>query len=220
MYQEDDKDEDTKFLSSTTTPPQQVRRIPRAELILQVSTFIISALILALYTINNTSSSSFHKHPVAADGILPVGMSRVNPTTAHQLKPCGMDAATARSNGCIFDLLTMSWLAPECYDKDLSEAFLEVASEPFFYDMEATRPIKDYVELSEVTQTVYTTRKYHIYHCSYGWRMMHRALVRGGALESGLSGYHHTEHCTDQLMNQTISFDKVITKIIIDFPDC
>ncbi|TVY27468.1 hypothetical protein LHYA1_G003188 [Lachnellula hyalina] len=220
MYGKDDKEEDVPFLSPGATRLQRRFRAPRAEVILQTGTFLLTAIILALYLTNISSSSLFHDHPVGGDGTLPVGMSRVNPTTAHQLQPCGLDAATAKKNGCIFDLLTMSWLAPECYDEELSEEFLEVASEPFFYDMEGTKPIKDYNELSEVTQMVYTTRRYHIFHCSYGWRMMHRALVRGGVLESGLSGYHHTEHCTDQLMNQTIPYDKVITKINIDFPDC
>ena len=50
--------------------------------------------------------------------------------------------------------------------------------------------------------------------------MMHRALERGGVLESGLSSYHHTEHCTDALMNTSIPLDAVVTTVSIEFPDC
>ncbi|KAH8648273.1 hypothetical protein BGZ60DRAFT_423026, partial [Tricladium varicosporioides] len=95
----------------------------------QALTVVISLAILTilLKTPHNTSSTT-------STHILPKGMSRVNPSTAHQLKPCGEDVETARANGCIFDLLTMAWLAPDCYDSELSDEFLEVASEPFFYD--------------------------------------------------------------------------------------
>ncbi|KAF7934502.1 uncharacterized protein EAE98_000788 [Botrytis deweyae] len=221
MYGERDADkgeEDAPFISTGNGTSRHRIRTSRIQLGLQIGTFFFTAVILVLYFING--SPFLKSHSASGDGVLPVGMSRVNPSTAHKLQPCGLDSETAKANGCVFDLMTMAWLHRDCYDDELSEEFLEVASEPFFYDMEGTKPVKDYKELSEVKVMVWTTRKYHIFHCSYGWRMMHRSLLRGGVLESGLSSYHHTEHCTDQLMNQTASFDTVMTRINIDFPDC
>ncbi|KZF21982.1 hypothetical protein L228DRAFT_247592 [Xylona heveae TC161] len=209
-----------------TAPPVRPMMLSSSlvSLSIQAATLITSLAVLSLVLISprNPFSSPAPSPAPAPSALLPVGMSRVNPSTAHQLQPCGTDATTARANGCIFDLLTLAWLAPACYDADLSEEFLEVASEPFYYDSDAQQPIENYEILSErpVGETSWTTRKYHIYHCSYGWRLMHRALERGGIVESGLSSYHHTEHCTDTLMNTSVPMESVITRAEISFPDC
>jgi hypothetical protein len=200
--------EDHRFL-----PRPQDRKPSNLPLITQLTTLLLACIILTI-TLTKPPST---KPPQTT---LPVGLNRINPTTPHLLQPCGTTATTARASGCIFDLLTLSWLAPQCYDADLSAEFLEVASEPFYYDMEATRQIPDYETLSERTEESFTTRRYHIFHCSYGWRMMHRALERGRVLESGLSGYHHTEHCTRALMNTSIPLGAVVTTVSIEFPDC
>ncbi|KAJ5770662.1 uncharacterized protein N7511_002713 [Penicillium nucicola] len=205
-------------LDSVPTPARK-SSFSLISLLLQIATFVSSLTLLALFLYSPRASSSAISSPST---VLPVGMSRVNPSTAHQLQPCGNDAATARANGCIFDLLTLAWLAPECYDADLSAEFLEDASETFYYDEDAQRPIESYEVLSErpLGEFSWTTRKYHIYHCSYGWRLMHRALERGGMVESGLSSYHHTEHCTGALMNTSVPMDAVITRVEISYPDC
>lgn len=195
--------------------PSNPPRKPNVSIIIQTITCLVSIAILLIVLITPQSSP---KSPE----LVPKGMNRVNPHTTHQREPCGTDAATARANGCIFDLLTLAWLAPECYDGELSQEFLEVASEPFYFDEEATEKMESYEVLSEIPIGVnsWTTRKYHIYHCAYGWRLMHRTLERGGMLEDGLSGYHHTEHCTATLMNTTVPMDSVITKVEISFPNC
>lgn len=204
--------------SDFASEPDASTRAPstsRVSLALQTGTFLITiALLITLLVTPHASVSSSPS--------LPRGMNRVNPSTAHQLQPCGTDAATARAKGCIFDLLTLAWLAPECYDADLSEEFLEVASETFYYDAEGLLPIESYEKLSEreINVTSHTTRRYHVFHCAYGWRLMHKMLERGGMLESGLSGYHHTEHCTATLMNTSVPLDAVITRVEISYPDC
>lgn len=199
--------------------PAHKSSLSLVSLVLQTAIFVISFTLLVLFLVALRASSSAVS---SSSLLLPVGMSRVNPSTAHQLQPCGNDAVTARANGCIFDLLTLAWLAPECYDADLSAEFLEDAPETFYYDEDAQRPIESYEALSErpLGEFSWTTRKYHIYHCSYGWRLMHRALERGGMVESGLSSYHHTEHCADTLMNTSVPMDAVITRVEISYPDC
>lgn len=197
-----------------------LRASPRREslcsMILQILTFFLAAMIL-------TAIVWTPKSPPVSSGFLPKGMNRINPTVPHALKPCGTTAAEARAAGCIFDLLTLAWLAPECYDADLSAEFLEEASEPFYYDPEGKHLIENYNILSERTEFSWTTRKYHMYHCSYGWRMMHKMIEKGAMLESGLSSYHHTEHCTDNLLNQSNThypMEKVMTRVEIMYPDC
>lgn len=172
----DTGEEGRPFLSTSdvsSTNGSKKRRIfqaSRIQLGLQIGTFLFTTIVLALYNINGVKEYS-----CAGNGVITKGMSRVNPST-HRREPCGLDSESAKANGCVFDLLTMAWLHPECYDEDLSKKFPEVASEPFYYDKEGIKPLKDYKELSEVKVMVWTTRKYHIYHCTYGWRLMHVSI--------------------------------------------
>ena len=206
-------DGDPENMEFPGAPRYSQQRESLCSMIVQILTFFLAAIIL-------TTQIWSPKASPATSSVLPEGVNRVNPTIPHQLKPCGTTAEEARANGCIFDLLTLAWLAPACYEKDLSEEFLEVASEPFYYDIEGKHQIENYEILSERTEPSWTTRRYHIYHCSYGWRLMHKMIEQGRMLESGLSSYHHTEHCTDTLMNQTVPMEDVITRIIIMYPDC
>ncbi|OJJ34470.1 hypothetical protein ASPWEDRAFT_584250 [Aspergillus wentii DTO 134E9] len=199
----------------TLPPPSRSRSTP---LILQTTTLLASLTTIFLLLFLPHSQSTI---PIPSPTI-PLGMNRINPSNTTHLQPCGTDAASARAAGCTFDLLTLAWLPPSCIDATLSQEFLEVASEPFYYDSDATQLIPNYDALSErpVGEVSWTTRKYHIYHCAFGWRLMHKMLERGGMLESGLSGFHHTEHCTDTLINTTVAMERVVTRAEISFPDC
>lgn len=206
-----DKDEEAPFLSSNLPPSPKLAQI---SLFLQAGTFVIMTIILAILLF--TSSLK----PSPPTDIIPSGISRLNPSPGTRLQPCGQDAATAKANGCIFDLTTISWLPLRCYDASLASEFLSVASEPFFYDKAGTQPIPGYSTLSETEGVVYTTRRYLVYHCAYAWRFIHRALERGAVLESGLTGYEHTERCSEYLLNRTIPLEEVGTGLMIEFPDC
>ncbi|KAL8791652.1 MAG: hypothetical protein Q9195_005735 [Heterodermia aff. obscurata] len=202
----------TVYAPTTTKPP-------RLSLLLQTTTLLICTAILSLSLLPHPSPPS----PRTQQASIPLGMTRINPSSPPALQPCGTTATTALASGCIFNLLTMAWLPPACLDRDLSAEFHEaVGAEPFYYDEAATRRIPDHGALAELPLGVksWTTRRYHVFHCAYGWRMVHRVLERGGRLESGLAGYHHTEHCTDTLMNTSVPLEAVITRVEIDFPDC
>ncbi|OJD34164.1 uncharacterized protein BKCO1_25000116 [Diplodia corticola] len=142
--------------------------------------------------------------------------------------PCGNSPAEAEAAGCIFDLMTVSWLAPECYDAELTAQFLEDG--PWlFYLSNSTLPeappaerelIPSLEAIGRTTDLMWTDRRFHIYHCIYGWKMMHRAIERGWKMESSLTSYHHTEHCADTLANTTVPMDAVITRVDLSYPAC
>ncbi|EMD66836.1 hypothetical protein COCSADRAFT_354220 [Bipolaris sorokiniana ND90Pr] len=141
---------------------------------------------------------------------------------------CGKSPAEAEAAGCVFDLMTVSWLPLECYDGELTTKFMEEG--PWnFYLSNSTRPealpeervqIPSLQAISQTTELMWTDRRFHVYHCIYGWKMMHRAIERGWKMESSLATYHHTEHCSDTLANTSVPLNAVITRVEISYPAC
>lgn len=141
---------------------------------------------------------------------------------------CGNSPSEAKAAGCVFDLMTMAWLPMECYDSELTAQFMEEG--PWtFYLSNSTRPealpeereqIPSLEAISKTTELMWTDRRFHIYHCIYGWKMMHRAIERGWKMESSLATYHHTEHCSDTLANTTVPMEAVITRVDLSYPAC
>ncbi|KAL1640936.1 hypothetical protein SLS58_006552 [Diplodia intermedia] len=147
---------------------------------------------------------------------------------AGTAQPCGSSPAEAEAAGCIFDVMTVSWLPAECYDGELTAQFIEDG--PWtFYLSNSTLPeapphereaIPSLDAVGRTTELMWTDRRFHVYHCIYGWKMMHRAVERGWKMESSLASYHHTEHCADTLANTTVPMDAVITRVDLSYPAC
>ncbi|KAI1535465.1 hypothetical protein A1F96_10295 [Pyrenophora tritici-repentis] len=136
---------------------------------------------------------------------------------AGTAKLCGSSPAEAEAAGCVFDLMTVSWLPLECYDGELTTKFMEEG--PWnFYLSNSTRPealpeertkIPSLEAISKTTELMWTDRRFHVFHCIYGWKMMHRAIERGWKMESSLATYHHTEHCSDTLANTSVPLESL-----------
>lgn len=56
-------------------------------------------------------------------------------------------------------------------------------------------------DTSLLTISAYITNSVHIQHCSFSWRMMHRAFLSGKTPHAGLS-YAHTKHCSSVIVKQ------------------
>jgi hypothetical protein len=141
---------------------------------------------------------------------------------------CGTTADEARALGCQWDIMTMSWEHPDCFDPDLTREFEELGPWQFYW---SSRPGKEVPEpemlspippelVSEQTERIWTDRRYHIMHCIYAWKMMHRAVERGWKMQGELTSYHHTEHCSQSLANTSVPMDAIITKANVQFPAC
>lgn len=62
------------------------------------------------------------------------------PSERIVLAPCGRTSREARSNGCVYDVMMTAWVRPECYDKELSDAYFyrDSANWTFFRDPAGT----------------------------------------------------------------------------------
>ncbi|KUJ24491.1 uncharacterized protein LY89DRAFT_558800, partial [Mollisia scopiformis] len=120
----------------------------------------------------------------------------------------GNSSAEARVLGCEFDIVGSTWLPTACLDKTTSDEFEAwLSSEernppwPFFADDSAESWIPDREALSELSNTVvYTTFEYHLGHCAFTWRRMHRSMGNRSWPSVWTTPFDHTIHCTNMLL--------------------
>ncbi|KAF2481512.1 hypothetical protein BDY17DRAFT_301461 [Neohortaea acidophila] len=108
-------------------------------------------------------------------------------------RPCGHSADEAEAAGCIFDPMMNSWLAPDCYDEELSMEFRSWRNWTFYRDENATQPLT-LEEFSRVGQC-WGTWEFHIAHCAFAVRKLQRAVRNGWKLERAVASEEHAAHC-------------------------
>jgi hypothetical protein len=132
---------------------------------------------------------------------------------------CGDNPDTARSLNCSFDLLSFSWLPSQCYDFQLTSTFLQRYNWTWYRSKTSEDPSVN--EPIPVSQTVallgnetelYGSDEYHIIHCIYMWRKLHRGIeverdglepgsASGAWIDSYMGNFMHTDHCSSFLLN-------------------
>ncbi|TID16016.1 Major facilitator superfamily transporter [Venturia nashicola] len=179
---------------------------------------IFSALILVAFIVL-TFALSFH----TVDLLGKIGHLIKEPKPAsHQRSykyPCGQTAAEAKEKGCIFDIMSMAWQSPECFDEDLNAEFMDLGPWKFYSDETATHELS-YEQVSQKGQISWAERRYFVTHCIYGWKAMHRAWQRAWRMDSNLASMAHTELCSRVLGNTSVPLNAMTTKIHVDFPSC
>ncbi|KAL7778433.1 hypothetical protein CFE70_007933 [Pyrenophora teres f. teres 0-1] len=227
----DESDGEVEYSTRSQTPNKTIKALVIAALsfliygitlLLLLSLAILLTLILPriLPKLGLSCDASSQGHSKALQA--PAGYK------AGTAKLCGNSPTEAEAAGCVFDLMTVSWLPLECYDGELTTKFME--EEPWnFYLSNSTRPealpeertqIPSLKTISKTTELMWTDRRFHVFHCIYGWKMMHRAIERGWKMESSLATYHHTEHCSDTLANTSVPLESVVTRVEISYPAC
>ena len=77
------------------------------------------------------------------------------------------------------------------------------------------------VRLGEHTH-LYVSREFHLHHCTYMWRKMHRALIQGRPQDTYVGNYSHTAHCEHVLTKEVLDLgmDVVDVRIGRKFVGC
>jgi len=117
------------------------------------------------------------------------------------LPTCGKTPEAAKAAGCIFDPMMNSWLRPECYDEELSTEFRNLHEWKFYKDQNATILLTE-EEFSQAGES-WGTWEFHIAHCMFSFRKLHKALLHGGKIEKEVALEPHTTHCS-KVTNVTI----------------
>ena len=121
---------------------------------------------------------------------------------------CGTTPTSALAANCSFDPLSFSWLPAPCYDSELIASFLALKDWAWYLHPSPSThnlthavtnryptPVPYATVLSGTHHHMYVSREFHLYHCTYMWRKMHRAWARGGPMDSYVGNYSHTGHC-------------------------
>lgn len=119
---------------------------------------------------------------------------------------CGASPSEARRRCCSFDILSFAWQTPECYDHANTEAFRTHKgneSWAFFTDLNSAAPQRTEVEVLTGEVLAFVTAEYHLTHCTYMWRQLHRAYTLKGYIDEHLDNWKHTLHCQKVLLGAT-----------------
>jgi hypothetical protein len=159
------------------------------------------------------------------------------PYVPHE-RPCGLTAEEARAAGCTFDIMTATWLPDECYDDEITSAFRAHGPWEFYTntsDFEFTPtirwPSENQLTLLSDEKSVgeqrfaWATRRYHLTHCIFLLRRLHRLVDGGKRLDSESWDYHHSKHCGDMIEksldgNGPVPMDLIMTFVVIGYPSC
>lgn len=137
--------------------------------------------------------------------------------------PCGSSPSEARAAGCTFDIVSFNWLPDRCYDAELSEVFEKQLEWEWFLDVNQTLPVSKAEVATGEHPVLYVTWNYHITHCTYMWKKMHRSIIKGqlNSIDMYIGNYNHTEHCSHMLLSRrNVSLSTINTGIRVKYPDC
>lgn len=147
----------------------------------------------------NLTKLEFLKYPLSEDPI------------------CGKDRHEAKAAGCHYDLLATRWYNDDCYHPDVMQEFFdEMEFETFYQDPEFTTPASKELALSGDWDLLWPVHSFHIMHCLYQFRRLHKAILEHRSIDDDVLSYGHTLHCTRMIMNwpNEIRWGKNTTTII------
>jgi hypothetical protein len=131
---------------------------------------------------------------------------------------CGENTESANERGCSFDQISFAWQTPECFDAPLVAEFAAWEDWTFYTESGGNTTIPRSEALLG-KRTLYVSWRYHMVHCTFIWKQMHRAYERGW-IDSHIHDYNHTLHCGRILLEKGHMDDEVITEGLILYPVC
>lgn len=165
--------------------------------------------ILLIMTLSKKETQCFHSdpHPHVHHHPAPLPIDS-SPYPSSQIadstiiwKDCGSSADEARAKGCVYDVILVAWLHPECFDSELMETYLSDNDYPFWLvrgaEMEQNITIEE-VRLGN-HKTVFSSAEFHLAHCSYFLEQSVRGYRARGWIDNVTADNEHTEHCARSL---------------------
>ena len=136
---------------------------------------------------------------------------------------CGKSIAEAKAHGCDFEVLSGAWMPKACQDDDLNEEF-RAMNWTYWADSDkrVVIPEEKLAEREGEEGVYYTTQRWHVTHCAFQWRKLHKAWETGKEVEMGehaLGSMDHTLHC-GSLYTDEVDLDSIQTRITVEFFDC
>ena len=93
----------------------------------------------------------------------------------------------------------------------------------YYLDRNRTRLVSQELALTGEFAGLYPKFEYHLLHCTYMWKKLHRAMLGKGkaAIDSANGQYTHTQHCSHMLLaRRDVNLDVINAVIVVKHPDC
>ncbi len=163
---------------------------------------------------------AFGRHALPADG----ASQSYQTSSEHPIPSCGGSAAEARALGCQFDLMSFTWTPPQCHDTDLEVEFMTTPAEEtwrWYLDAQGDREVPiEQVREGELDH-LFVTWEFHMTHCVFMWKKLHRAMLGGKMVDSYSWEYDHTRHCGMMILgSQDREWNVTHTEIRIKYAHC
>ncbi|KAK3312966.1 hypothetical protein B0H66DRAFT_485102 [Apodospora peruviana] len=140
---------------------------------------------------------------------------------AAAVETCGTSPQDAVSRGCRFDVMSFAWLPAPCFDGELMADFLALRDWRWYVDPDGTQMADAAAAARGEYDRLYVTQEYHMYHCTYMWRKMHRAIRYRRPLDGYIANMEHTAHCEAMLVNDAgLPLDATNTAIVSKYVQC
>lgn len=125
---------------------------------------------------------------------------------------CGNSAEQARSLGCKYVPVASAWLPAHCRDEFLEREFDHIGPNPdhswtYYADYARTKTL-DLSVISEFAGSAtrfYNEWEWHVMHCMFYWRKLHRAQFSGVIVEPRFNTDSHISHCTRLILSRNFT---------------
>ncbi|KAL6693690.1 hypothetical protein J3F84DRAFT_379679 [Trichoderma pleuroticola] len=212
-------DSEEALLYQATSPAR-----PRWRLIHFISSFLIGALTvvlaLGLWQIiiaSNHGTRTNRPFPEIRNGAdektgLPLSWSHGD---------CGNSPADAQALGCRYSIVLHSWLPQDCLtDDDMEDEKLMYDGRNWPYEINGRNLTMDELHLGDYGHFT-TTFDWHVVHCMYVWKRIHRAALDASRkIDSYTANFHHTNHCVKMIGGDPGGMKDSGTKIFVKYPIC
>ncbi|KAH8651939.1 hypothetical protein BGZ60DRAFT_461675 [Tricladium varicosporioides] len=125
---------------------------------------------------------------------------------------CGNSAEQARSLGCEYVPVASSWLPPHCRDEFLEKEFDRIGPNPdhswtYYADYARTTVLdpKLIPEFAGSSTRFYNEWEWHVMHCMFYWRKLHRAQFSGITVDPRFNTDGHISHCTRLILSRNFT---------------
>lgn len=135
---------------------------------------------------------------VVAVTLVTVIVALAGPKTVDQ---CGHTPEEARKRGCSYDIVSFSWLPEDCLDHEIEQDFIALHDWKFYRDFNMTQEVS--LEEAMLGEAIgyFVPWEFHTTHCGYLFKKLHRAMKRGGKVDSYIGNVTHTDHCVKWMLD-------------------
>lgn len=168
----------------------------------------------------------WHRHNPSPNRNLPVIHAGIDTKTGQPASwfngDCGNTATEAKALDCRFDMVLHAWLPRDCVSgDDVEDEVLMYADRDWHWGLDnKTETSLETVRGGELAY-VWTSFDWHVAHCAYVWKRLHRAMLAGdGKVDSYTTSYSHTKHCVEMVAGRDEMRKVAGTQVYAKFPTC